>query len=398
MIRVRHAILAIYIIFCATTLVASPLELEVSAEGAILINAKTGAILYEKNSRQQFYPASITKTATAWWALTTNKERLDETIQASQEAVSSVSGEAIRRSNYTMPSWWIELGSSHVGIKKGEELTLRDLMYGMMLRSGNDAANVIAQYVGGSIPNFLEDLNNSMKTLGMHDTHFTNPHGLHNPKHVTTPYDMSLLARAAMQDETFREIVGTIRYTRPKTDKNESTVWVQTNQLMRQGKNHYPKAIGIKTGYHSAAQHNLVAAAEDNGRILIAVFMKAPDRSEMFADAKRLFETAFNQPKVQKTLIEKGPQKFVLTLPGATSNIATRTNEEVKIYYYPAEAPQIKCMLMWDKVELPVKRDQRVGELRFVGPDERVLKAIPLFAENNVTSGWGHWFKTLLGN
>lgn len=395
--RVRFAFLAIIFTVFTKSLIAAPLDLEVSAEGAILVNAKTGAILYEKNSKKQFYPASITKTATAWWALKTNKERLGETIVASQDAVSSVSGEAIRRSNYTMPSWWIELGSSHVGIKKGEELTLKDLLHGLMLRSGNDAANVIAQYVGGSIPNFLEDLNNAMKSIGMENTHFTNPHGLHNPKHVTTPYDMSVLARAAMQDETFREIVSTIHYTRPKTDKNESTVWAQTNQLMRQGKHHYHKAVGIKTGYHSIAQHNLVAAAEDNGRILIAVLMKSPDRGDMFGDAKKLFETAFNQPKVQKTLIEKGPQKFVLSLPGATAEITTRTDEDVKINYYPAEAPQLKCLLAWDDIELPVKRSQRVGELRFVGQDERVLKAVPLYAQEDVSSSWSYWFKQKLG-
>lgn len=395
--RVRFAFLAIIFAVFTKSLIAVPLDLEVAAEGAILVNAKTGAVLYEKNSNQQFFPASITKTATAWWALKTNKERLHETITASQDAVASVSGEAIRRSNYTMPSWWIELGSSHVGIKKGEELSLKDLLHGLMLRSGNDAANVIAQYVGGSIPNFLEDLNNAMQSIGMENTHFTNPHGLHNPKHVTTPYDMSILARSAMQDETFREIVRTIHYTRPKTDKNDSTVWVQTNQLLRQGKNHYSKAIGIKTGYHSAAQHNLVAAAEDNGRILIAVLMKTPERSDMFSDAKKLFEAAFNQPKVQKTLIEKGPQKFVLNLAGATMPVTTRTDEDVKINYYPAEAPQLKCLLAWDEIELPVKRDQRVGELRFVGQEERVLKTIPLYAQEDVNSGWSYWFKKKLG-
>lgn len=393
----RRSFLLLFYTLLLTGLNAAPLELDVGAEGAILINGKSGAILYEKNSREKFYPASITKTATAWWTLKTNKERLDEVITASQEAIASVSAEAIRRSNYTMPSWWIELGSSHIGIKKGEELSLRDLLHGLMLRSGNDAANVIAQYVGGSIPNFLDDLNNAMQGLGMEDTHFTNPHGLHNPKHMTTPYDMSLLARAAMQDETFREIVKTTRYTRPKTDKNESTVWVQTNQLLRPGKNQYSKAVGIKTGYHSAAQHNLIAAAEDNGRLLILVLMKSPDRSDMFADAKRVFETAFNQPKVQKTLIQKGSQKFAMELPGATAKITTRTDEEVKIHYYPAEAPQIKCMLVWDNVELPIKCNQKVGELRFVGPDERLLKTVPLLSEIDVTSGWGHWFKSLLG-
>lgn len=389
--------LLIALLLSTCALQAAPLQLELASEGAILINAKTGAILFEKNSRKQFYPASTTKMATAWWALKMNKERLDEVITASQEAVASVSEEAIRRSNFTLPSWWIEQGSSHVGIKRGEELTLRDLLHGLMLRSGNDAANVIAQYVGGSIPNFLDDLNDAMEAIGMESTHFKNPHGLHHPRHLTTPYDLSLLARDALHDEAFREVVSAVTYTRPKTNKSDATTWVSSNQLLRKGKFYYPKAIGGKTGYHSLAKHNFIAAAEHNGRVLIAVLMKAPSRETIFKESKRLFEAAFNQPRVQKTLLEKGSQKFVLHVPGASKAIRTWAEDEVKIHYYPAEAPKLRCLLCWEELQPPIARGQQVGELRYTTPDGHVLKYVPLYAVEDVSMGWMHWFKTLLG-
>lgn len=395
-----HRFLTTFILltFIQLGLSASQLNLEVSAHSAILMNAQTGAILFEKNSRQVLPPASITKVATAWYALKTNGERLDEIISARQEAIASVKEEAIRRSNYTLPPWWVEMGSSHIGIKRGEELSLRDLLYGMMLRSGNDAANVIAQYVGGSIPNFMEELNEELKRLGFQDTHFKNPHGLHHPKHVTTAYEMAQLTRMALQDPVFREIVRTVRYTRPQTNKNASTIMVQTNQLLKSGKHYYPKAIGVKTGYHSIAQNNLIAAAEYNGRVLIAVLMKCKERSDTFVDARRLFEAAFNQPKVERTLIQKGAQKYVLNLEGAAKPVKSRTEEEVKIQFYPAEQPVIKCRLCWDEdVITPIKKGRRIGELRLVDNNEKVLKRIPLYADEDVKSGWILWMKQLFG-
>lgn len=368
------------------------LALSVNAEAAILMNADTGVILYEKNAHSLHYPASITKIATAIYALETVSDKMDVMIAADQDCIGTVTEEALRKSNYTMPAYLLIPDGSHIGIKKGELLSLRDLFYGMMLASGDDAANVIAKYAGGTIPEFIDGLNIYIKKLGCHKTTFYNPHGLHHPKQQTTAYDMAILAKHALKNSIFREIVSTVRYARPKTNKQESSMMIQGNRLLRSGEYYYSKAIGVKTGYYSLAGSTLVAAAKDGDRTLIAVLLKNQDRKTMFADTKKMFEAAFSQPKVQRVLLKKGPQKFALDMAGAQKNITTTIKDDVTVEYYPAEEPKIKCMLFWDKnLNLPIAADQRVGELVLQFEDGTVFKKTPLYAQQSVEGTWLAW-------
>lgn len=377
---------------------ADSLDLSVNAEAAILMNADTGAILYEKNSRALFYPASITKIATAIYTLHKKGDSLDVKITAEQEAVGSVTEDVKRRSNYSTPSYMLVAGGSHIGIKKGEILTLRDLLYGMMVASGNDASNVIAQYVGGTIPQFMQELNAYLKQVGCLSTTFQNPHGLHHPKHQTTAYDMAILTKEALKNPKFREIVSTVRYTRPKTNKQEASTLVQSNRLLRSGKLHYAKAIGVKTGHLSTAGNTFVGAAKDGDRTLIAVLLKVDERKDMFTDAVKMFETAFTQPKIQRTLLKSGPQKFTLQLPGAKGEISTFLNESVTLDYYPAEEVKVKCLLSWDaNLKLPVSKDQRVGELVFQLDNGKVWRTVPLYSQNSMDATWMHSIKSFFG-
>ena len=189
------------------------LKISVKADSAILINAETKAVLFEKNAYTKQFPASITKIATAAYVLKEKRQDLAKGIKAEQESIASISSDAKQRGKYTAPAYWIELGSSHIGIKKGEELTLKDLLYGMLVATANDASNVIAQYVGnGSIPKFMNNLNCYVAGLGCRDTYFMNPHGLHHPKHQSTAYDMAIITCEALKDPIFREIVKTVRY------------------------------------------------------------------------------------------------------------------------------------------------------------------------------------------
>ena len=302
-------------LFLPLALQSEQLDLTLEAEAAILMNADTGAVLFEKNSRALRYPASTTKIATAIYAILKAEHLFDEQISADQDCIGTVTEEQLRRSNYTLPAYYLIPDGSHIGIKRGRILSLRDLMYGMMLASGDDAANVIAKYVGGTIPKFMEELNSYLKEIGCTQTTFYNPHGLHHPNQQSTAYDMALLTREALKNSIFRKIVATQRYTRPKTNKQEASPLVQSNKLMRPGPYYYPKAIGVKTGYYSLAGNNLVAAAEDGQRTLIAVLLKAPNRKSVFIDAKKMFETAFNQVKVKRVLLHKGTQRFSLKFP-----------------------------------------------------------------------------------
>lgn len=381
------AFIAVLIPF-ASPLWAEKLSLSVHADSAILMNADTGAILYEKNSRKLQYPASTTKIATAIYALKTKGDNLNVMITADQDAIGSISDQALKKSNYTKPAYWLQEGSSHMGIKRGEELSYRDLLYGLMVASADDAANVIAQHVGGTIPNFIKGMNEYVQKLGAKDTLFMNPHGLHHPKHQSTAYDLAIITIEAMKDPFFRELVSTIRYTRPKTNKQESTILLQTNRLIKKGTYYYPKAIGVKTGYYSLARHNLVAAAKDGDRTLIAVLLKSPERSDVFTDAIKMFEAAFSQPKVERVILKGGRQKFVLDLPKAAKPLQTYLPRDITLTYYPAEEPTVKCLLFWDTLTPPIKKDQRVGELRLTLPDNSILRIEPIYAFEDVPKVW----------
>jgi serine-type D-Ala-D-Ala carboxypeptidase (penicillin-binding protein 5/6) len=387
----------IAIFFFSGTLSAVPLSLNVHADSAILINADTGAVLFEKKAHVLLYPASTTKIATGMYALHVAGDKLDTIIEAEQEALASISEEKLRRSNYSFPSYWLIPGASHIGIKKGEKLSLRDLLYGLLVSSGGDAANVIAQHIGGTIPDFMVAVNAYLKEIGCQNTTFNNPHGLHHPKHQTTAYDLALMMREALKNQTFCEIIATVKYTRPKTEKQESTVLLQTNKLMRKGKFYYPKAIGGKTGYMSASSHTLVVAARDGDRTLIAVLLKSKEREDTFKDAIMMFEAAFNQPKVHKQLFKSGPQSFTLELAGASKPITTYIQDNVNLEFYPAEEPKLKCFLYWTAATPPISKGQAVGELRLQTPEGKVERTIPLLASEEVPATWMWSLKHLFG-
>ncbi len=372
---------------------AEKLSVSIESESAILINAKTGVILYEKNEHTSHYPASITKIATVLYALKEKESHLATVIAAEQESIASISVEAKKRSNYTTPSFWIEHASTHMGIKKGEEFRLKDLLFGVLVVSANDAANVVAQYVGGTIPNFMVELNHYIKSLGCKNTNFTNPHGLHHPKHVTTAYDMAIITREAMKNEVFRELAAAPKFIRPKTNKQPSTIILQKNRLLRRGKYYYDKAIGVKIGYTTNANHTLVAAAKNEDRELIAVLMKCDESGKIYRDATKLFEEAFNQEKVRKVIIKNGQQKFTYRPAGAETSVKTYTKEDLILDFYPAEEPIVKCYLQWLSLKLPISKDQQVGEIQLKTSEGTLIQKIYVYAQEGLEETWTQWIK-----
>jgi D-alanyl-D-alanine carboxypeptidase (penicillin-binding protein 5/6) len=266
----------------------------------------------------------------------------------------------------------------------------------MLINSGNDAANLVAQGVGPSIPLFMDGLNRFLKGIGCQQTCFTNPHGLHDPKHVTTPYELALMTREALKNKIFREIVSQKRFLRPKTNMQEATTLLQTNRLLRPGKYYYPKAIGVKTGYHAKAKRAFVGAAQSGQRTLIVVLMGYANVNDIFQDAINLFEAAFNQPRVQRLYLKEGVQKFALEIPKASSLVHTYLAEGLSLDYYMAEDPQAKCYLCWDPLHLPIKKHQKVGTVQLAAGDGKVLRAAPLLAAKDVKLSWPYqWVKKL---
>lgn len=395
--RISFKALFFYLYLLYAPIGAESLKFDIKGDAAILMNADSGAILFEHQASILYYPASTTKVATALYALKQKGDALDMSITAEQESLVSVDHKAKRQSNYTLPAYWLEPDGMHIGIKKGEVLTLHDLLKGMLIPSGNDAANVVAHTLGPTIPTFMEGLNAYLKEIGCRQTTFCNPHGLHDPKHQTTAYDLAMIAREALKYPVFCDIVSQTRFIRPKTNKQAATTFLQTNRLIRPGKFYYAKAIGIKTGYHAKAKKTLIGAARVDGRTLIVVLLGYQERNAIFEDAVKLFEAAFNQPKVQRIFLKGGAQNFRLDLPKAKRTLQTYLPDALALEYYPAEDPQAKCLLYWQSLSLPILKDQQVGELQLVAGDGTILKRAPLRALEEVELAWPYnWGAALL--
>lgn len=384
---------SLLLIFSFSLLSAEPLPLRVKADTAILINADTGAILYEKNSHKSMDPASVTKIATALYALNLKKD-LNERVLITKEMTASTTEEAKKKSGYKLPAHLQEPGGTHIGLKVDEIVPLKDLLYGLMLASGNDAANAIAFQCGGTMDNFMANLNVHLQKIGCTQTHFANPHGLYYPTHKTTAYDLAVMTREALKNPIFKQIVATTSYTKGQTNLQPPFTFAQSNKLLRNGPYYYPKAIGVKTGYIRASGHNLVSAATQDGRTLIAVVMNCKEGKDKFIESKKMFETAFAEKKVERTVFDKGPQKFELAIPGAQKPVKGQLDSALSYKCYPSEEPEFKCLLVWDEVSLPVNQGQRIGELRLALADGKVIAHANLVAQEDVEASFSHKLKT----
>ena len=242
----------------------------VSAEQAIMMDQDSGLILYNKNMDNPQLIASITKVMTAIIAI--EQGDLSDQVKVSQEAI-------------------LAEGSS-IYLTEGESMTLEDLLYGLMLRSGNDAALTIAEHIGGSEEGFVYLMNEKVNWLGLEQTSFANPHGLDAENHYSTAHDIAKLMRYAMNNETFAEI----NRARSYQAKSRSYQWYNKNKLLT---HYYPHTIAGKTGYTKAAGRTLVSVAEKNGRQLIVVTINDPND---WFDHMRLYEWGFEQEEELKLI------------------------------------------------------------------------------------------------
>ena len=257
-------------------------DIDIDALACILIEANTGMVVYEKNADARLYPASTTKILTTYLGILMGD--LDETVTTSESCLQ------------------VEEGSSKIPLSPGEEINFRDLLYATMIRSGNEGANLIAETVGGSIQGFVDLMNQYVTSLGLVNTHFENPNGLHNDNHYTSARDLATIAREAMQNDVFRDIVATTSYDLPKNNINRARNL--TSRLSEfignpESSNYYPYGIGIKTGYTSAAGHCFVGAAEKDGVTFISVVLRcsgdASNYRYCWRDTRRLMDYGFSQ-------------------------------------------------------------------------------------------------------
>jgi D-alanyl-D-alanine carboxypeptidase (penicillin-binding protein 5/6) len=275
-----------------------------------------------------------------------------------------------------------------MGLRQGEKHTLYSLLYGLLLSSGNDAANVLAEYTSGSLDQFMSELNQYLQSQGIQETHFTNPHGLHHHEHWTTAYDMALMTRLALKNKVFREVVKTTRYHCPQSNKQPARYLAQHNRLLKQGKYFYPKAIGVKTGYVAKAGHTFVGAATHEGRTLIAVLLNCEESEHRFRDSIKLFEAAFAEKLLSRVLFAKESDRFTRQVPGAKASLDAVLKDDLVLAYYPAEEPAFRAEIAWNSCKLPIKTGEDVGNLRLVADDGKILTQLPLVADHDVDQKW----------
>lgn len=253
---------------------------ETVSPNAIVMEVSTGTILYEKNSLEAHYPASITKIMTTLVAL--ENSDLNEVVTFSDEAIDETEGSGIAR-DY------------------GEQMTMEQCLYAVMLESANECAYAVAEHVGGTMEQFVDMMNKKAKEIGCENTHFANPHGLQDENHYTCCYDMALIAKAAYENETFRIITGTARYTIPPTNKHEEQTDLRNhNEMLYPFKtNHYiyDYCTGGKTGYTNAANSTLVTFAEKDGLKLVCVIMNTQSPNQ-WLDTRSLFDYCFDNFQV----------------------------------------------------------------------------------------------------
>lgn len=269
----------------------------INAESGILMDLNTGQILYEKNINEKLSPASTTKILTA--LITLEKCKLDDKVVVGSKPP-------------------FEDGSK-IYLLEGEEITVKDLLYAMMLESANDAALALAEYISGSSSEFAKLMNKRAVELGCNNSNFVNPNGLYEDNHYTTAYDLALISKAAMENTTFREIVTTEYYEIKPTNKQLETRYIYNiNKLIRGTKYKYEGIDGVKTGYTTKSKNTIVASATRGNQKILAVQLRS--ENDLYEDTIKLLDYGFNAFKSEK-LVDSSSVYSTIKIKGTNKSI-----------------------------------------------------------------------------
>lgn len=326
----------------------------------------TGKVLYDNNMDKLLYPASTTKIMTAILAI--ENGNLEDIVTVDQEVVSLTEG-------------------SHIALEPGEKLTMEQLLYALLVQSANDSALAIAKHVSGSIEGFVQLMNEKAKEIGATNTTFVNPNGLHEDGHITNAYDLAIIGRYAMENETLRKFVNTTKYTiEPTNKKTEARYLWNTNNLLAGGglinvdgvnvPYKYEGASGLKTGTTSQAGNCLVSFAERDGQRLIAVVLKATGEANLYGDSHKLLNYGFNSFD-NSILAHKN--EFVENIEikdGSQQYVAGVMNED---FTYPVSAASQdnieRKIVLRENLQAPIKKGDLLGVSEFYLDGENIGKS-----------------------
>ncbi len=324
-----------------------------SARGMCVLDKDSKRVLYSKNMDLKLPMASTTKVVTAITVLN-NCTDLDEMIQVADESVG--------------------IEGTSIYLRKGEVIKVKDLLYGLMLRSGNDSATALAIHVGGSISQFAEMMNELAISVGAKNSHFTNPHGLDDDNHYTTAYDLALITAYALNNPIFKEIVSTKTHVIEETNVSEKRYLTNKNRLLST----LDGCCGVKTGYTSKAGRCLVSAVERDNRTSVAVVLNC---GPMFEESASMLNSSFDDYDYMK-IIDKDKEIY-------NEYIIDNVEGELNLYagedfYYPLKEGELDKLKISYSVNLDdAKSGDEVGEIN-ISFDNRLLKTIKLFTMNKI--------------
>ncbi|MBR6551517.1 MAG: D-alanyl-D-alanine carboxypeptidase [Clostridia bacterium] len=346
-------LIALFLFLLEFNIVASATEFSISAKSAILINADTLEVLYSKAEHEKRGIASTTKILTSLIALEYGEPQKE--VIATKEAV-TVEGTSI-------------------GLKAGDKITLLALVYGMLLESGNDAANVTAFALSGNITEFAKVMNAYAKKIGMTNSNFTNPSGLTSENHYSTAYDMALLTSVAIKNPIFRKITATefaiIDFGTPEISRRLTN----HNSLLKE----YDGVFGVKTGYTKASGRCLVTACEKNGVTLVAVTLNAYDD---WCDHKKLYDYGFSL--YNKSVII--PELNTIKIPVVCSNKNSISVDYAYDFNFNANEDLKSEVNIKKFLYPPVKKGDVVGEIVFKDTEKKIVKTIPIVSVENANA------------
>ena len=360
----------------AVSAYASSQPPEIIGTTGILIDANSGKILYNKNIDFQLEPASTTKMMTCLLAL----ENLDMDTVVTIDAITPFTE------------------GSRIYLLEGEEITVENLLYALMLESANDAAVALAIEIAGSVEEFAVMMNARAKELGALNTTFLNPNGLHEEGHVTTVYDLAMIAKSAMKNEQFRTLVSTYRHVIPATNKQEERYMYNTNRLIYDEKTQVPVlgvnrpakydgAIGIKTGYTSHAQSCLVSGALRDGTELIAVVLQSSDAGR-FGDCIAMLDYGFANYRSYKAIDAGTDMGEVQVKKGAVRSVETVTDSDGYVTLPPEASDSVVTtkVVMNDEIRAPIAKGDQVGVVEIYEGSELVT-TVDILATASVDEG-----------
>lgn len=336
----------------------APVPPEVAAGSAVMINADTGQVLYSLNPDERRAMASTTKMMTALLVMENCKD-LNAKVTTSQRAA--------------------EVGESSIFLQAGESLTVREMLNGMLIQSGNDAATALAEYQGGTVEGFAEMMNKKAAQLGMTNTHFTNPHGLDDPDHYTSAADFARLGRELMKYQEVREIVKRSEYNIPWPGQPWPRSLINHNHML----DVYPFINGIKTGYTDAAGQCIVISASENGVNLIISYLGGPSLGQRDADVVALARFGFASYS-QKTVIAKGTEYASVEVPFYYDRqLPLVADQDLSRTCYVKDSVEKKVVLP-DRLQLPVHKGDKIGLIE-VYENGKYLGSSYLLAVDEIT-------------